>query len=94
MALHLKTLRQTFLDTEVDMKWLFDTHLKPANRIDMPTGYVFASALLYGNEDCPQLIDLWVSREPLVTDTALRATLGEDGKYSFTYFNPARMPQP
>lgn len=50
------------LDTADDIRWLKDTHLKG---IKVPT---FKSAVLHGNEDAPERIDLYNKRDPLHTD--------------------------
>jgi hypothetical protein len=56
-------MNQTFLNTKSDMEWLFSTHL--ANRFEFKH---FHSAILYGNEDCPEKVDLFFREEPLVSD--------------------------
>ena len=58
--------RQIFLNTSDDIDWLKSVHLKG---IDLPVQYQeFKSAVLYGNEDCPESVDLYVSADPLITD--------------------------
>lgn len=42
--------------------WALSEHVKTAD-----TG-VFQSAILYGNEDAPDMIDFYTQAEPLVTD--------------------------
>lgn len=46
-----------------DMGWLRDTHMQG---VDIAWA---GSAVLHGNEDCPQKIELYDAVEPLVTDT-------------------------
>ena len=42
--------------------WAFSEHLKTAD-----TG-VYNAAILYGNEDAPEMIDFFTKAEPLITD--------------------------
>ena len=51
-----------FLNTREDCQWLLNTHL--GGRTDI----MFDSFVLYGNEDCPTKVELYVDSEPLVTD--------------------------
>jgi hypothetical protein len=51
----------TFLNTPEDMEWLRETHLPGlSNR--------FNSALIFGNEDSPDTIQVYLDAEPRVTD--------------------------
>ncbi len=71
-------MKQTFLSAPVDMKWLFDTHLKSKQELRKE----YKSAMIYGNEDCPERVELYKKKNPLVTDTPLELTLnGETGEY-------------
>ena len=45
---------QTYLDTQEDMYWLFDVHLRGEIH-----EMVYDSAILYGKEDCPYRIELY-----------------------------------
>lgn len=49
-----------------DPQWLRETALK--NLPDVPS---FRSFVLYGNEDCPDRVDLYPGRWPLVGDRAI-----------------------
>lgn len=51
-----------FLNTPEDCQWLRDVHL--GGRTDI----MFASYVLYGNEDCPIKVELYADQDPLVTD--------------------------
>jgi hypothetical protein len=48
------------------MRWLRETHLKKAAQEFRSAKY--KAALLYGNEDFPQSIELYIKRDPLITD--------------------------
>ena len=54
-------MKQIFLNTPEDCQWLRDTVLGGR-------GVMFESFVLYGNEDCPEKVDLYPMAEPLVTD--------------------------
>lgn len=56
-------MTQTFLNTQEDMAWLIEVHL--ANR---PEFKQFKSAILYGNEDSPEKVELFFDSDPLITD--------------------------
>lgn len=57
-------MRVQFLNGTEDVQWLKDTHLKGRQ---YPS---FGSFVIVGNEDCPQRVDLYASREPEVDDDA------------------------
>jgi len=49
--------------------WAFSEHVKA------PDNEEYKSAILYGNEDCPEMIDFYTSPDPLITDpVAMRWT--------------------
>lgn len=54
-------MTQTFLETSEDMKWLSDVHVRAAKK------YKFA--VLTGNEDCPEKIELYVENDIRCTPT-------------------------
>ena len=54
----------TFLNDHSDMTWLFETHLSFLCSVRGK----FHSAMLYGNEDAPDRIDLYPYKEPTVKD--------------------------
>jgi len=56
----------TFINTPDAMKWLLETHVK-----DLAISWEPRSALIVGNEDCPDEIHLWPARNPVVADTPL-----------------------
>lgn len=58
-------MEQFFNDPE-DVQWLIDTKL--GGRTDLK----FESFVLIGTEDCPEAVDLYVDRDPLVSDTPHR----------------------
>lgn len=64
-----------FLNDPSDCDWLRDTALKGC---PLPSGYVFNSFVIYGNEDCPERVDLYESADPLYTDTYKRVDFGAD----------------
>ena len=54
---------ETFLDTSEDIAWLFETHLRAFAALNArpshdPLHIPFGYAVLHGNTDCPQYIDL------------------------------------
>jgi hypothetical protein len=60
-----------------DMPWLFSTHLKA-----YPQYRYAKSAVLTGNEDSPNKIELYDKLDPLVTDKPLASfNLSDDGAY-------------
>jgi len=77
-------MNSQFLNSEADLKWLLETHLKPANRNnDLP--FPVKSFVLQGNEDCPTGLTLYPVTSPTVTDTRYAyAFLCDNGKYSCT----------
>lgn len=56
-------MKHTFLNTVEDCNWLKNTHLGGRNDL------VFESFVLYGNEDCPTKVELYVDQDPLYIDT-------------------------
>lgn len=62
---------ESLINSPEDVRWLRETHLAAPNLhnlkpADLPT---FESALLTGNEDCPDAIALYADREPLFHDS-------------------------
>lgn len=60
-------MKTTFLHYSDDMEWLADKLLA--------TGAKFAgmrSVILYGNEDCPEAVDLYRQENPRITDSFAR----------------------
>jgi len=55
-------MNHQFLNTPEDCQWLRATHL--GGRTD----YKFEAFVLYGNEDCPDKVDLYFTADPLITD--------------------------
>jgi hypothetical protein len=69
----------SLLNEPNDIQWLRDVHL---------TGYStpdFKSFVLHGQEDCPERIELYADRDPLVTDAPVATfVLYEDeGEYKY-----------
>ena len=57
-------LRQgSFLQSAEDCQWLRDTHLKHLAPVP-----AFKSAQLWGNDDCPDKVELYAKRNSLITD--------------------------
>ena len=52
----------TFLKTDSDLNWLREVHL---TGMELP---VFKSVILFGNEDYPDRIELYLSDDPDFTD--------------------------
>lgn len=68
--------KETFINKAEDLQWLKDTHLKG---IELPD---FKSFLLYGNEDCPDKLELHKLKMPAVYATPVASFfLQEDGSY-------------
>ena len=63
-------MRTTFLNTKDDMQWLFDVHKIPKK---------YKSAVLYGNEDWPEKIVVFVKKNPLHTDIGVVFKLDSEG---------------
>jgi hypothetical protein len=66
-----KTMSEQFINTADDMDWLFEVHVGN----NLAISWKPRSAVLFGNEDCPERIDLYPRKNPLVTDTPLTGTL-------------------
>jgi hypothetical protein len=69
------------LNKPADIDWLFDTHLKAYPKLRGE----YKSFILYGNEDCPDKIELYKAQDPLVGDSFLEFTRNEDGEYVPAY---------
>ena len=67
----------TFINSPDDMRWLADVHLADLNISWKPR-----SAVIDGNEDCPESIELYPRKDPLYTDLPLRGVLIGD-RYEF-----------
>lgn len=59
--------RPTLISGSLSIDWLFETHLKHKREFRALT----KAAILYGNEDCPDGVDLYGKRMPLVSDKPL-----------------------
>ena len=59
----MKDTTPIFLSQLDDMKWLWHTHLKKFPKL----WYVYRSAEIFGNEDCPVKIYLYKKEQPLYT---------------------------
>jgi hypothetical protein len=59
-------MRKQLLTDNEDLAWLLDVHIKQ----DVP---VFRAAIIHGNEDCPERIELFEANEPLITDEPIAA---------------------
>lgn len=55
-------MKQQFLNNPEDCEWLRHVHL--GGRTD----YKFESFVLYGNEDSPEKVDLYLTADPRSTD--------------------------
>ena len=54
-------MREQFLNDPEDLAWLRDVHVGDIK-------IKFESAIIHGNEDAPEKIELYAAVEPLVTD--------------------------
>ena len=65
----------TFLNSAEDMQWLKDVHVRilPDNA---------RSAIIFGNEDAPDSIEVYDSAQPLVTDTPIMLCSAEFLSYA------------
>ena len=73
-----------FLDTSEDIARMFDTHLRAFAALNVrpshdPLHIAFGYAVLHGNEDCPQSIDLYSTNR--YDAPVLRFGLSDDGAY-------------
>ena len=67
--------RETFISGAEDMQWLRDVHLKRL----LPR---FKSAIIVGNEDCPDEIKVYASADPRYDAVPIRFVRdGECGRY-------------
>jgi len=76
-------MAEQLLNTVEDMEWLLDVHVPN----DLAISWKPRAAVIHGNEDCPDQIDLYPRQEPLYTDTPLT------GKYdahndTYTFCGP------
>lgn len=53
-----------------DMRWLSNTHICTALRPK--------SAVLWGNEDCPERVELYAQRNPEIADMPLAVYISDD----------------
>lgn len=63
-------MKQAFYDSPDDCQWLRDTALKGCDAVLHAVDSVggFYSFVLYGNEDAPYKVDLYLKADPLYTD--------------------------
>lgn len=81
----------TILNTSEDMTWLFETHLKRFAGLWTAPAHdrlhkAFVAAILHGNEDCPDTIDL-LSRDAYDAPV-LRFGVSDDGQYYVVGMRP------
>ena len=69
--------RQTAINTADDMRWLREVHLPR-----LPAKY--KSAIIVGNEDFPDRIEVYERRDPRVTDVPIVFKAAEDGVFKET----------
>lgn len=56
---------QTYLETAEDIAWLLSVHIPKEYH-----GPQYQTAMLYGNEDCPVWVELWLeASEDVMVDT-------------------------
>lgn len=75
-------MKEQFLNSKEDCKWLRETHLKDKN-LNNELPFEIKSFVIYGNEDCPDRILIYPTINPTVTDLRYKvAHLMDNGKYS------------
>lgn len=62
-----------FINSLDDMDWLFQVHL---HSMGLNRRY-YQSAIIFGNEDCPEGIHLYQQAAPSVKDVPLKITFGK-----------------
>lgn len=74
----------TFCNTTDDVRWLKDTAL---NGVTLPTEFQdFKSFVISGNEDAPDIVELFLSDDPNIEDKHIRVTFPNDGLV-YCYYN-------
>lgn len=81
-------MKQEFTNKPRDMQWLRCTHLRRGN-VRMADGKLnmagpirgFLSAIIYGNDDCPDMIEVYPFANPDVGDWGRDFKLDDDGLY-------------
>ena len=73
-------MREVFINSPEDMEWLFEVH----NVKDVRISWEPKSAIIYGNEDCPDRIDLYPVAEPNWNDPPLIGLPDGLGGYTFS----------
>jgi len=70
-------MRPAFIETVNDIQWMKDTCLKG---VVLPTKYKdFKFAILQGNEDSPDAVDLYIAESPNFNDDYYRIVFVNDG---------------
>ena len=72
---------QTFLNEYEDMDWLWSTHLEKFRLMRLD----FKSAIIHGNEDCPQKIELFKAPNPRYDAKPDKIFVLQDGDDGFFY---------
>lgn len=75
------------INTAQDMKWLRDVHLPRLHS-------KYKSAVIHGNMDWPSLIEVYVKRNPLVTDLPVSYVADDDGMFRVQSVAAQRNPAP
>jgi hypothetical protein len=79
----MTTYPETFYGDLSDCEWLRDTHLKHVvSALSVPE---FHSFTLQGNEDCPQIIRLYLQREPEYTDSPIAVYVLDGDSHPFVW---------
>lgn len=75
-------MKTSFLNRRLDRQWLRETALKATN---LPAGFslpAWRCAVIHGNEDCPQKIELFTDECPDYAATPVAClALQDDGTY-------------
>lgn len=74
---------ETFFNNADDLEWLFDTHLKGFKKFKSIT----KSFLLSGNEDCPNRVELFDKKTPLLSNRPILVfIIDENNELMLNYF--------
>jgi hypothetical protein len=77
-------MRKQFYNEPEDIAWLFETHLKHFPLCEKQT----KSFILRGNEDCPQGVELYDTKMPLIDDKPLIKFFNKRGVWRATWLRP------
>jgi hypothetical protein len=67
-------MSKTYLNSNEDMQWLEETHLRAHGLMGA------RSAVLFGNEDCPDAVELYCQENPLISSMPVCCFRSYDGE--------------